>query len=307
MNLRSVDLNLLVLFDALIAERHVTRAAERLHMSQPAASGGLRKLRAIFKDELLVRTPSGMAPTPRALELAAEVGHVIREVQRIFDTPQAFDPASSRRQVTIRMSDMLALLLLPRLASQFEQSAPGITFGILNLSPTETVTALLEERIDYAVSTDLVHPKAVGSEILFQDHLVCMVRREEGTLQEMTLEHFLSLRHLKISSHPADQRFIDNTLVERGVERRIAVNLPYWLVAPDVLAQTALGLVVPASIARRLADERLAIHEIPFASRTVGWRLYWNRRNEQTASHTWIQQQFRDAARGLVSAGVTPA
>ena len=307
MNLRSVDLNLLVLFDALIAERHVTRAAERLHMSQPAASGGLRKLRAIFKDELLVRTPTGMEPTPRALEIAAQVGQTIRELQRIFDTPQVFDPATSRRQITIRMSDMLALLLLPGLASQFERMAPGIAFGIMNFSPTETVTALLEERIDYAVSTDLVHPKAIGSETLFGDHLVCMTRRDEGAQQEMSQERFFALRHLKISSHPADQRFIDQALTQQGVERRIAVNLPYWLVAPDVLAQTGLGLVVPASIARRLADKRLAVHEIPFASKPVEWRLYWNRRNEQAASHAWVLQRFRDAASGLDSEGIIPA
>jgi len=297
MNLRSVDLNLLVLFDAVIAERHVTRAAERLHMSQPAASGGLRKLRAIFKDQLLVRTPTGMEPTPRALEIWGQVAHVVREMQRIFDTPASFDPATSRRQVSVRMSDMLAFLLLPRLAALFEHRAPGITFGVVNLSPSETVTALLDERIDYAVSTDVVHPKAIGSEVLFTDQLVCMVRKGACGEREMTLEHFLALSHLKIASHPADQRFIDHWLAKRGVERRIAGNLPYWLVAPDVLAETGHALVVPATIARHLADERLAVHEIPFAARTVEWRLYWNRRNEQTASHAWIQQQFHEAAR----------
>lgn len=302
MNLRSVDLNLLVLFDALIAERHVTRAAERLHMSQPAASGGLRKLRALFKDELLVRTPSGMEPTPRALEIWSQVGHVVREMQRIFDTPDGFDPATSRRQVTIRMSDMLAYLMLPRLAALFEQRAPGITFSIVNLSPLETVTALLEERIDYAVSTDVVHPRAIGSDVLFTDHLVCMARKEACD-DEMTLERFLSLSHLKIASHPADQRFIDNMLAQGGVERRIAGNLPYWLVAADVLAETGHALVVPATIARHLADDRLALHEIPFASKTVEWRLYWNRRNEQTASHAWLQQQFREAAARVPSNG----
>ena len=123
----------------------------------------------------------------------------------------------------------------------------------------------------------------------------------------MTLERFLALRHLKISSSPSDQRFIHHLLAERRLERRVALNLPYWLVAPDVLATTDLALVVPATIAARLADDRLAIHEIPFASRRVEWRLYWNRRNEQTASHAWILRQFQEAATGLGAPPLIPA
>src|SRR5262249_40164285 len=113
MNLRSVDLNLLVALDALLSERHVTRAAARIGLSQPAMSNALGRLRGVFGDELLVRTPTGMTPTPRALELVDPLRQLLRQAERVLQSDRGFDPATSDRVFTIRMSDILACLILP--------------------------------------------------------------------------------------------------------------------------------------------------------------------------------------------------
>jgi DNA-binding transcriptional LysR family regulator len=141
-NLRSLDLNLLVVLDALLEERHVTRAAARIGLSQPAMSNALSRLRAMFGDTLLLRTPHGMEPTPRAIALAGPVRQALRQVQRLLDAEEAFDPATCRQGFTLRMSDLLGRLLLPALMTRLRAEAPGVSLDIVHLPPTQTVDRL---------------------------------------------------------------------------------------------------------------------------------------------------------------------
>src|SRR3954451_11317980 len=142
MNLRSVDLNLLVALDALLTELHVTRAAEKVGLSQPAMSNALSRLRHIFKDDLLVRTSTGMQATPRALELAEPTRQVLRKIERVFDRDTDFDPAASERTFAIRLSDLLGLMLLPPLMEELGSTAPSLSFDVVHTPPIRTVEAL---------------------------------------------------------------------------------------------------------------------------------------------------------------------
>jgi DNA-binding transcriptional LysR family regulator len=177
-NLRSVDLNLLVALDALLRELHVTRAADCIGLSQPAMSNALARLRHIFKDELLVRTPTGMQATPRALKLMEPTRQVIRQIERVFESDPGFDPRQSDRIFAVRLSDLLQLLLLPSLLERIGPEAPAVAFVIVHPPPApRTVEALEKDEIDLAVSMGLEHPGPIRAEVLFSDRMVCVMRR----------------------------------------------------------------------------------------------------------------------------------
>ncbi|WIM10212.1 MAG: Transcriptional regulator, LysR family [Enhydrobacter sp.] len=162
-SLRSIDLNLLVALDALLSERHVTRASRRVGLSQPAMSNALGRLRRMFGDELLVRTSTGMMPTPRATELAEPLQQLLRQVGRVLESDASFDPKTSNRAFNIRMSDILGCLILPPLMAR-KPATSQTTYNILHLPPADTVDALERDEIDVAVSMQLEPSNAIRAE-----------------------------------------------------------------------------------------------------------------------------------------------
>jgi DNA-binding transcriptional LysR family regulator len=298
MNLRSVDLNLLVALDALLNERHVTRAADRVGLSQPAMSNALGRLRHIFKDELLVRTAGGMQPTPRAEALRDALRPVLRQIERVFEGDASFDPARATRTFTLRLSDLLGLLLLPALLDRAGKEAPGIALDVLHLPPVRTVDALERDEIDVAVSMGLDHSSAIRSEVLFRDRMVCVMRRSHSLARRaLDLKRFLAQRHLKVSMSPADLRFVDDVLARRGIKRNVALNVPHWLVVPHVLARTDLVSVMPGRLAAAVAGKALIARELPFASEPFDWTLYWHRRHDGNPALQWLRGLIREICR----------
>ena len=225
-NLRSVDLNLLVALDALLTERHVTRAAGRIGLSQPAMSNALTRLRDVFHDELLIRTANGMSPTPYALALEEPLRQALRHIERIFDTDADFVPTRASNRFVARMSDLLGYLLLPRLMADMTTEAPGVSLDIVHLAPARTVDALDRDEIHVAVSMGLEHSRSIRSEMLVTDRMICVMRVGHPLAdQALTLEAFLSSGHLKVSMSPTDTRFVDAKLAELRRHRRVAVNV----------------------------------------------------------------------------------
>ena len=299
MNLRSIDLNLLVALDALLAERHVTKAADRVGLSQPAMSNALNRLRAMFEDELLVRTTSGMKPTPRATELAEPLRQVLRQVERVMASDAGFNPGRTGRTFMIRMSDILACLLLPRLTAARSPDA-RISYNIIHLPPALTIDALERDEIDVAVSMGLDHSASIRSETLLRDRMVCLMRSGHQIKRgRLTFERFIAQEHMKVSISPADLRFVDDVLTERGHRRRIALNVPHWLVVPHVLKQTDLLAVMPRHLAAVLMDDGLRMEELPFESAPFDWMLYWHRRYDQSNANGWLRDRIRAACTGL--------
>jgi DNA-binding transcriptional LysR family regulator len=298
MNLRSVDLNLLVVLDALLTDLHVTRAADRIGLSQPAMSNALTGLRHIFKDELLVRTATGMKATTRALELAGQTKQVLRQIERVFESDTGFDPALSNRTFTLRLSDLLGLLFLPSLLEMVASEAPGVAFDVLHLPPMRTVTALEEDEIDLAVSMGLDHSSSIRSEVLYSDRMVCLMRKSHPLAhQPMTLEAFLEQRHLKVSMSPTDLRFVDDVLASEHRKRSVALNLPHWLLVPHVLARTNLVSVMSGRLAAAISGNTLVARDLPFASKPFEWALYWHRRHERNPAIQWIRGKLLDIAK----------
>lgn len=299
MNLRSIDLNLLVALDALLTERHVTKAADRVGLSQPAMSNALNRLRAMFEDELLVRTTSGMKPTPRATELAEPLRQVLRQVERVMASDAGFDPGRTERSFTIRMSDILACLLLPRLAAARPPQA-RISYNIIHLPPALTIDALERDEIDVAVSMGLEHSASIRSETLLRDRMVCLMRSGHPIKRgRLTFERFIAQEHMKVSMSPTDLRFVDDVLAERGHHRRITLNVPHWLVVPHVLKQTDLLAVMPRHLAAVLMDDGLRMEELPFESAPFDWMLYWHRRYDQSNANGWLRDRIKASCSDL--------
>ena len=300
MNLRSIDLNLLVALDALLSEQHVTRAADRVGLSQPAMSNALSRLRHLFQDELLVRTATGMQATARALELAEPTRQVLRQIERVFESDAGFDPSTSARTFTIRLSDLLGLLLLPPFLEDTGKEAASARFDIVHMPPARTVEALEKDEIDVAVSTGLVHSASIKSMPLMRDRMVCVMRASHAAARtKMSMKTFLAARHLRVSMSPTDLRFVDDILARRGVSRNVALNVPHWLVVPHILERTDLVAVMPRRLAQALASKSLAIRDLPFASHAFEWSMYWHRRHDGNPAIAWLRARLAHVAQAL--------
>ncbi|MDB5605322.1 MAG: LysR family transcriptional regulator [Bradyrhizobium sp.] len=299
MNLRSIDLNLLVALDALLTERHVTKASERVGLSQPAMSNALSRLRGMFDDELLVRTATGMKATPRASELVEPLRQLLRQVERVLESDSGFDPETSQRTFTVRMSDILACLILPLLLARRPDSA-RIGYNILHLPPALTVDALERDEIDIAISMGLDHSNSIRSEKLLRDRMVCIMRKSHPAARSLfTFDSFIAQQHMKVSMSPTDVRFVDDVLADLGHQRKIVLNVPHWLVAPHVLKKTDLLAVMPGHLAAVLMDDELRMEELPFRSAPFHWMMYWHRRYDQSKANRWLRDQVRQVSTEL--------
>lgn len=288
--LRTFDMNLLAAVEAFVLERNVTRAAVRLGLTQPAASNMLRRLRELFKDEILVRTPRGMAPTVRALELTTELQPILHRIQNIFESKILFDPATSTSQFRLRLSDLLESLLLPGIVSHIGQQAPHVSVSVSHLPPEATIESLETEKIDIAVSTGLACPNSIRSSLLFRDRMVCVMRSDhELAKRKLSIERFLEARHVRVSISTTDERFVEGALRDIGKSRMIALHVPHWTVVRGVLRETDLLCTMPQSYARQLGSG-LVLRELPFDSIDFDWEIYWHSRNDTSPSRLWLCQ-----------------
>src|SRR4051812_15751530 len=292
--LRSVDFRLLLAFEALIAERHVSRAAAAVGLSQPAMSHALAKLRQQFHDPLLARTSTGFEPTPKAMELIEPVREAIRQVNRLFSTGSTFNPATASESFAIRMGDMNEVLFLPSLLHELETQAPDIAITVQHLPPSETVRALEASAIDFAVSALIKHSKSVHSIELAKDRMVCVMRKDHPAAESrLTTRAFLALRHLRIVQSAGDMRFIEEALFKAGLQRKVAATTPHWLAASYLVETTDLVTALSESMVRRLnVDGRFAVRPLPVGGAEFSWRLYWHRRFDARPGHRWIRSLF---------------
>ena len=299
MNLRSLDLNLLVALDALLTERHVTRAGARIGLTQPAMSNALGRLRRIVQDDLLVRTASGMQLTVQAEALRGPLRLVLKQIERVLEGDARFDPRQASITFALRLSDLLAYQILPPLLAAIAGAAPGVSVEVLHLSPVQTVDALDRDDIHAAISMSLEHPGWIRSEPLLSDRMVCVMRRGHPLGRgRLTMEAFLAARHLKVSMSPTDRRFVDDILRGMGKTRNVAVNVPHWLLAPRILRSTDLVSVMPERFAASIS-EGLLRKALPFSSAPFEWRLYRHRRHDGDHAVDWLCGQLQGVALAL--------
>lgn len=271
-DLARADLNLLVLFEAVLGERHVGRTAARLNLTPSAISHGLGRLRRLLNDPLFLRTPKGVTPTARALELAPLIADVLARARSLIATAEPFDPATSMRRFTIGAPDGVSAVCLPPLLAGLGRAAPGVDIGLRQLLPApgetsperawRTVFAELDERaMDIAVLPSGPVPARFHSRSLYEEDFVIAMRVGHPFADDPTLERYSEMQHLVVSHTGDPLGFVDERLATLGRSRRIALTVPNFLLALSVVAETDLIAALP----RRF----VAIHAARFPVLTV--------------------------------------
>lgn len=273
-DLPKFDLNLLVVFDALMQEQHVGRAGELLGLTQPAVSHALGRLRHLVNDPLFVKHAKGMRPTPRAEALADAIAPALRMLRASLRPDEAFDPRNVSRTIVIGASDYVDLTLMPPLMGRLRELAPGFDIRLRPISRETVLRDLRRQEIDFAIGPLAAAPDSVDVIPLFTERLVMISRRgHPALLDELSVEGFSALSHLLVSQRGDAFGSVDNVLRELGHSRRIAITVPHFLAAPFIVGATDLVAVLAERVVLRLAHPaQLSVYELPFAvpSWTVG-------------------------------------
>ena len=298
MDIRNVDLNLLVALDALLAERSVSRAAVRLRLSQPAASALLARLRELFGDPLLLRSARGMLPTPRALELLGPVKRVLDEIDALVQPRSAFDPGSALHTFTLSASDYVEYALLPTLVDYLERKARGVRLAVRPLD-LQTVAKQMESgEVDLCITGLQNAPAGLHTQPLYTERMVSVVRRNHpGIGARLTLEKFCSLEHILVSVRGSSfSARIDEALAKLGRKRRARLAVPHFLLVPEIVARSDMISALPERLARGYAT-KLRILEPPLEipGFTVG--QIWHERNQREPAQQWLRQLLLELAR----------
>ncbi len=291
MNLRGIDLNLLVVLNALTEERSVRRAGARIGLSQSATSHALARLRGLLGDELLVRTATGMEPTPRALALAGPIRLALEEIQATL-APDRFDPATARRAFTIVVETYGTIVIVADMVDRIRREAPGIDVTVRSGPAAGIVDDIDKGRADIAIGSVRSLPGRFVTCHLLADRHVCLMRAGHPLAGgAMTLAGFLDTPHLLVSMNDEAEDVADQALAAAGLARRIAFRLPNGLAGVAALLRSDMIAVVSEGAARMFADiAPLVIAEPPLKLPAIAFRLVWNRRLHESAGHVWLRR-----------------
>jgi DNA-binding transcriptional LysR family regulator len=296
MNWGAFDLNLLIVFDAVMQERSVTRAGGRIGLSQPAVSHALNRLRYLLKDELFLRTPDGMVPTPRAEQLAVPLRRALSDMQLALE-PETFEPKEASRRFAIAVNNYAAVILAPSLLLAVTAAAPGIRLDLRPSGLRGMSTLLDRGELDLAIGSFGDLGERFAAAWLLEDSLVMAMRHDHPVrAQELTPQTVAALPYLKISSTGEDSGSLDDWLATHGLTRKIAHCAPR-LSAAAILSSSDLVAV----LSRRLAEHwvqtyGISISEFPFASPTVRIGMLWHRRFDNQPAYLWLRNLVRQTA-----------
>lgn len=305
LDLRGVDLNLLVTLEALLDERNVTRAADRLGMSQPAASRGLGRLRALFADTLLVEGPGGYMLSARAEEIRPALRRTLAGIGDILEA-SAFDPAAATGHVRLLMPDLQAAALVPYLLTRLAAQAPALDLDIIAPSRKE-VEALESDVVDAVVTLINDAPAGIRGRTLYEEGFVTLMRAGHPAAGALTLDRYLALDHMVVSVTGVGPALIDEKLVRMGLKRRVRVRVPNFFAAVEIAARSDLVMTLPASLAQTAASMgRLIALPPPLDLGTFAMSLVWHARHQDAPRHVWLRRTIVAAAMEMTAA-TTPA
>jgi DNA-binding transcriptional LysR family regulator len=293
-NLRSIDLNLLVVLDVLLVERHVSRTALRLHMSQPAVSHALARLRSLLDDPLFTRQGGGLAPTIRAMELSKPLAEALAQIRTVLG-PDSFDPGRTRHTFRLAMSDYGAEIVLPKLLRDLRRSAPHIDLAVTQLSREGMLAGVMDGDIDLGLGVFPILPEQIHSELLLNDEYACLVDRATllPSTQSIDLESYLARPHALVAVHGEASTEIDEAIHAAGQARRVALIIPHWSVAPKTIAGTDLILTVArTSLKSSLQDNRLIVLPPPIPLPAIPFSQISHKRRRSDPALRWLREMI---------------
>ncbi len=298
--LSAIDLNLLVVLRALLTERHVTRAASQLGLSQSATSHALSRLRELYRDPLLVRSGRSLQLTPRAVRLLPLLERGLSDLQTAVDGEPEFDPRTAKRAFTIGMADYPQAIIMAPLLRRLASVAPDVDLVVTSFPNLSEAIEAGDIDLAMTVSGNPVS-RALSSQDLFADDFMCMVRRDHPSIKKrLSLGQYLQLRHVVVAPSGTTGSLVDTELQRRGVERRIALRVSNFLIAPIVVCQTDFINTMPTRLARQAAkDYPLRLLPTPFPLPKFELRLIWHPRLDNDAAQRWLRESLVGVCRRM--------
>lgn len=297
MNLRSLDLNLLPVLEAIYAERSLTRASEVLHITQPAVSNALSRLRTHFEDPLFVREGRGVKPTAMAEALMPAIRESLDKLRNGLEPRSVFEPSRSTRVFNISSRDASAHILAPPLARRLETQAPGVRIAWSQPSRSAIASELASGRLDLAIDVQDLRGADLERLLLSSTSYSCILAKDHPLAgQPLTVDDFFSMRHIAVSSRREGRSLIEE--MARSVGHRVTPvhRLPHYQPALEIVRCTELALAAPTPVAQGLG---LSMLPLPFEFHSPGSMLYWHREFAQDPALTWLRGLIRDVSRML--------
>jgi DNA-binding transcriptional LysR family regulator len=293
--LRNLDLNLLLVLQALLEERHVTRAAARLGLSQSATSHALSRLRELYSDPLLVRNGRKLSLSTRASQLLPQLSLGLAELSRAVTGEPPFDARTVRRRFNVASSDYAQVVLLPRLLERLSREAP---FVEVNVNGAANSNELLESGEVDLVIAPAPFSRSIQTRTLFSDEFVCMLKRRGALARgKWSLKRYLDARHVVVAPTGTPGSLVDTVLSQRGLSRQIAVHVPNFLVAPTIVAASDYVNTGPARLARLLVGMLpITLRPPPIALPSFELKLAWHPRLEHDPAQRWLRELIVELA-----------
>lgn len=291
MELHELDLNLLVVFNQLIVDRRVSKAAESLGVSQPAVSNSLAKLRRLFGDELFLRTAHGMEPTPFAEQLAESVGYALAMIHSGVNQRTNFEPATARRAFTIGMTDVGEIYFLPALIERLRREAPGVTLSTVRNTTVNLRDEMESGKVDLAIGLLPQLKAGFFQRRLFMQSYVCLMRRGHRLdKRSISLADFAAAEHLVVVSAGTGHGKVDELLLRSGVERTVRLTVPHFISVGHILQGSDLIATVPERLADRLL-EPFGLTKVPHPGKLpdIAIHLFWHAKYHRSPASVWLR------------------
>jgi DNA-binding transcriptional LysR family regulator len=301
MNLTGIDLNLLVVFDAIMTEGQVTRAGEKLGLSQPATSNALARLRNLTKDELFIRNSGKLQPTPVAISLAQQIQPALNQIQTALSPSQLFDPLTSDRVFSIGMNDYVEIVLLPPLLEKLAPIAPHVKIQVRSGNREQQLALLDRGEIDLMCG---LFPNKITwheQQLLFQERFVCVCRRNHPLIVDtISLDDYVKVDHLLVSVQEDMVGRVDFLLAQQNLTRNIVVSTPHFLVAPSILARTNLVATLVERIAKEFAPIlNLKILPCPLPLQGFSVFMHWHQSISDHDANAWLRGVVLEVSKNI--------
>lgn len=292
-NLKKLDLNLLIVLNALLEERHVSRAAERVNLSQPAVSRALARLRMMFHDPLLVKGASGMVLTTRAKDLHQPLQGILRDITNIV-SPPSFDPATMQGEIVIATRDNELVTILPNVITEVTKTAPHLKLSILPLIGND-LSILEHNKADFVLAGSESKSATLHRHLVMEEKFSCILSRKNSLIhQDINLKTYLKMKHCLVTISNFGEGVVDRVLAEKNLKRNIVLRVPHFLAVSHLVANSDLVATLPHQLCQLISQqENVSIIDPPLKLPKFAIYLYWHVKNHKNPIHQWFRKLIK--------------